>query len=550
MKSKTSKELENFNPNFTSPNSKASNSPAIKSTAKSQKSAAKNPKPITSPSPRNKIRERKFVVARKKMNREKVSSSKLECKCKFSGKSNNCLCVAYESLRASQEEFFKSRLETDDQYELEKLNKLDKEVNDPKIENCCEGELGDNYCSEINEMQEEFFKNRGEIDDQCGLEKLNKTLDRAENKVGEEEMKNPKIDHCCEGKLGEKDCLETNEIICSSVKRRREKLLEEARESVPEPGFGRVMYLVKAFESLLSIPKSTESDKIDEKHSEDEKKIMKWALPGLQPRVSEAQVSSSSFCPSDFFLTSESLGLDSHISSSLDHGRTSGGGRRSRRNSTESTGTFGGIHRKRRQHKITSQKPFKLRTEQRGRSKEEEFIKKVQQMMTEEEKQRIPIAQGLPWTTDEPECLVKPPVKESTKPIDLVLHSNVRAVERAEFDHQHILSFEVYDHWGYVVNLNSSWASYCAYVAEKMSLIEQYRMEMERQRKLDEEEEIRRLRKELVPRAQPMPYFDRPFIPRRSEKHPTIPKEPRFHLPQHKKIKCYVSWNDLYTHQQ
>lgn len=32
---------------------------------------------------------------------------------------------------------------------------------------------------------------------------------------------------------------------------------------------------------------------------------------------------------------------------------------------------------------------------------------------------------------------------------------------------------------------------------------------------LAEEEEIRRLRKELVPKAQPMPYFDRPFIPRR-----------------------------------
>lgn len=35
--------------------------------------------------------------------------------------------------------------------------------------------------------------------------------------------------------------------------------------------------------------------------------------------------------------------------------------------------------------------------------KEEEFVKKVQEMMTEEEKMRIPIAQGLPWTTDEPE---------------------------------------------------------------------------------------------------------------------------------------------------
>jgi len=29
------------------------------------------------------------------------------------------------------------------------------------------------------------------------------------------------------------------------------------------------------------------------------------------------------------------------------------------------------------------------------------------------------------------------------------------------------------------------------------------------------EEETRRLRKELIPKAQPMPYFDRPSIPRR-----------------------------------
>lgn len=35
--------------------------------------------------------------------------------------------------------------------------------------------------------------------------------------------------------------------------------------------------------------------------------------------------------------------------------------------------------------------------------KEGEFIKKVQEMMVEEEKQRIPIAQGLPLTTDEPQ---------------------------------------------------------------------------------------------------------------------------------------------------
>nr|GMD01067.1 protein TPX2-like [Ipomoea batatas] len=75
-------------------------------------------------------------------------------------------------------------------------------------------------------------------------------------------------------------------------------------------------------------------------------------------------------------------------------------------------------------------------------------------------------------------------------------------------------------------------------------------MERERLQKLAEEEEIRRLRKELVPKAQPMPYFDRPFIPRRSEKLPTIPREPRFHIPQHKKIKSCMSWNDMYVQQE
>lgn len=37
--------------------------------------------------------------------------------------------------------------------------------------------------------------------------------------------------------------------------------------------------------------------------------------------------------------------------------------------------------------------------------KEEEFLKKLQQTLEEEEKLRIPIAQGLPWTTDEPQVI-------------------------------------------------------------------------------------------------------------------------------------------------
>ncbi|KAL5582193.1 hypothetical protein UlMin_014635 [Ulmus minor] len=488
-----SKCWENLNPNI-SPGSKSTKSPLIKS-AKSQKSASKNPNPVAF-SPRNKIRERKFVVAKKRSKKENSSGPKVaSCKCKEKGNSKKCLCVAYENLKASQEE---------------------------------------------------FFKNRGSGGEEISESTCSKAIDRVDRELEEEIEKglmiqDLRIEDGYQGKDGEGDEVTTTESIngelgedlsvpigTSTVKRRRDKLLEEARNSVPE--CGKVMHLVKAFEKLLSMPKPKDSnpDEQEQEKEQEEKKGMKWALPGLQPpKVPETQVSSSSFCPSELFLTSENLGLDQRasISSSWDGSsgsflhRSSNGGRRSRRNSSESSCTIGGSRwKKKQQLKATSLKPFKLRTEQRGRTKEEEFLKKLQEMMEEEERQRIPIAQGLPWTTDEPECLLKPPVKDITRPIDLKLHSDVRAVERADFDHQ---------------------------VAEKMSLIEQYRMERERQQKLAEEEEVRRLRKELVPKAQPMPYFDRPFIPRRSMKNPTIPKEPRFHIPQHKKIKCCVAWNDL-----
>ncbi|KAJ4707345.1 TPX2 protein family [Melia azedarach] len=448
----TNKFSENLNPNVShsSPGVKPTSSPLTKS-AKSQKSASKISNPAAF-SPRNKLQERKFVVAKKNLKKEKEGGkvSIVECKCKErfgAGNVKKCLCVAYENLRASQEEFFKK----DDNGETDDLKEVGEEIKNGTLE------------AENLENRDEY-----ELDDQ--------DLNEGESP----------------GQNGS-----------STTKRRRAKLLEEARKSAPENG--KVMHLVKAFEKLLSIPNSKESDikeddEIEYVKNDVKTRAMKWALPGLQPpqppKASETrEFSCSSFCPSDLILTAENLGLDSRasVSSSWDSSqgsissRTSNGGRRSRRNSSESCGTMGSRRWKKQQLKVTSQKPFKLRTEQRGRLKEEEFMKKIQEMVQEEEKLRVPIAQGLPWTTDEPECLVKPPVKDNTRPVDLKLHSDIRAVERAEFDQQ---------------------------VAEKISLIEQYKMERERQQKLQEEEEIRRLRRELVPKAQPMPYFDRPFIPR------------------------------------
>ncbi|XP_047962036.1 uncharacterized protein LOC125206864 [Salvia hispanica] len=325
-----------------------------------------------------------------------------------------------------------------------------------------------------------------------------------------------------DGALSDKvDVDESTENDDGGVKRSRDRLLEEAKVRVRTPGSGRVMNLVKEFEKLTTF-KLGNSEENHVEEAENDKVGIDLASDGLEPppKAPETQVSSSSFCPSIFQLTSESLGLDPRRSYSLDSNdgssvatMTTAGGQKSRRSKTLEE----------KQRKVTSLKPFMLRTEERGKCKEEVFLKKLQQMIEEEEKMKVPIAQGLPWTTDEPECLVKPPVKEVTSPVDLVLHSDVRAVDRSEFDHQ---------------------------VAMKMNMVEQYRMERERQQKEAEEEEIRRLRKELIPKAQPMPYFDRPFVPRRSEKNPTIPKEPKFNLPQQKKTKCNLSLDDFVAHCQ
>ncbi|XP_073018883.1 microtubule-destabilizing protein 60-like [Primulina eburnea] len=473
---------ENFNPNLSSPNSKPSNSPSV---INSEKSARKdftrspNPNQMASPLLKSKIRGRKFVIAKKKSRNEESNSSTSAVVCQKCKKTTKCLCVAHQSLRASQEEFFRNRGEIDNDAEFEKLEVYDDETVKAQIQ--------------VNPIgQDSGIINEGKIQGN----------DASSENGGEE---------------GE-----------SGLKRSSDRLLEEARlASVPKPGSGRVMHLVKAFEKFKLIPNSNDLKEKEGEEVKDENKGLKWELNGLQqpPKFSNTEIPFSLFSPSDLLLTSESLGLDSNRSYSLDSSqgsisisvRTSADGRTSRRRSAESSVTISRRHCKRKQLKPTSQKPFMLRTEQRGKCKEEEFTKKLQQMMEEEKKLRIPIAQGLPWTTDEPECLVKPPAKENTRPVNLVLHSDIRAEERAEFDHQ---------------------------VAKKMSVIEEYRMERERQQKLAEEEEIRRLRKEIVPKAQPMPYFDRPFIPRRSTKQPTIPREPKFHVPQQKKIKCCLSWDD------
>ncbi|RWR82094.1 protein TPX2 isoform X2 [Cinnamomum micranthum f. kanehirae] len=167
--------------------------------------------------------------------------------------------------------------------------------------------------------------------------------------------------------------------------------------------------------------------------------------------------------------------------------------------------------------------PFRLHTESRGQLKERAFVKRLQEINADEAKHRIRMAQGLPLTTDKPEMLHKPPVKEQTKPMEIKLRTQQRAARRAGFNDL---------------------------VAIKISWLEYQRQQIEKLQKMMEEEEIKMLRKEMVPRAQLMPLFDRPFFPQRSTRPLTVPKEPNFKGLSSKSWRCTPSSGAHYKFQQ
>ncbi|KAI4340442.1 hypothetical protein MLD38_025274 [Melastoma candidum] len=115
----------------------------------------------------------------------------------------------------------------------------------------------------------------------------------------------------------------------------------------------------------------------------------------------------------------------------------------------------------------------------------------------------------------------KPVTKENTKPVDVKLHTQQRAAKRAIFNYT---------------------------VATKIFLMEQQKKREEKLQKMLEEEEVRMLRKEMIPRAQLMPLFDRPFLPQRSSRPLTIPREPGLGPMSNKCWTGIVSCNHLGFH--
>ncbi|XP_039689152.1 uncharacterized protein [Medicago truncatula] len=103
----------------------------------------------------------------------------------------------------------------------------------------------------------------------------------------------------------------------------------------------------------------------------------------------------------------------------------------------------------------------------------------------------------------------KSPTKENTRPKEFKLHTQERAVKRAIFNYE---------------------------VTTKLYLMELQKRQEEKLMKMIEEEEIRVLRKDMVPRAQLMPYFDKPFSPNRSSR--TVPRESCIHMMSSKCWSC------------
>lgn len=238
---------ENSDPNIPmSPalsSQKQTKSPANRST-QSKKVDTKTPGRVVAPRIQS-DKERKFIIARK-------SSRRAGNRFDF----EKCRKEAYETLRASQEEFFRKRI--------------------PSEAHSAAGPATNEAVG---------LTDGAEKDGSNGAEKILGS-EFQDPEAGSEVMK-----------------------IESSV--------NEARNSMPEPGSGQMKHLVEAFQSLLSISKDDEAEKSVYRNLNDSN----WALSGLQQSAKNAEVDASStsvFSSVEFFPSSgiaSKLGLYDSVNS-------------------------------------------------------------------------------------------------------------------------------------------------------------------------------------------------------------------------------------------
>ncbi|KAH1196777.1 hypothetical protein GmHk_18G050725 [Glycine max] len=141
------------------------------------------------------------------------------------------------------------------------------------------------------------------------------------------------------------------------------------------------------------------------------------------------------------------------------------------------------------------------------------------------------------------------PPRENTKPQEFKLHTQERAVKRAMFNYAVrnceqpvlILAISFLRLTMVVLHVCTGDDKILYHGAAKETRGKAAKVNLEQ---LIEEEEVRLLRKEMVPRAQLMPYFDKPFFPQRSSR--SIPRESCLHMMSSKCWSCSVG-NEIYN---
>ncbi|KAL0926738.1 hypothetical protein M5K25_002983 [Dendrobium thyrsiflorum] len=204
--------------------------------------------------------------------------------------------------------------------------------------------------------------------------------------------------------------------------------------------------------------------------------------------------------------------------------------------------------------KITKPNPFHLHTEERGLEKEKMFTLQILQKQLEEEKARIPKANPYPYSTDYPVMPPKPLPKQSTRPEAFHLDSLIRheeemhkmreerermereEAERRIFIAQPILEEDpiplpgrerkpLTDVQEFVLLVDHRAVERSKFdkkMKEKELTGKRIREEQENAKMvkskhciIEEEKEIKQMRRTMVSHARPIPKFDNPFHPQK-----------------------------------
>uniref|UniRef100_A0A0E0MNY1 RRM domain-containing protein n=1 Tax=Oryza punctata TaxID=4537 RepID=A0A0E0MNY1_ORYPU len=202
-----------------------------------------------------------------------------------------------------------------------------------------------------------------------------------------------------EGRRGEEE--EEGSSRKKRTRTRRSVALREAMAGLPEHGDGRVRYLVDTFERLFSLS----SDPGEQSRSATRRRRKK--------KMPEARKTGSSWPPplttttrvDEIDLSYPSIASSSEVSFPINGVvlRRSIARDEPRRHKRCSSICSSERSWSRKKIGVTIQRPFNLRTERRGKMKEESLVQRMKNKLLEEERLRNPVAQGLPWTTDVPE---------------------------------------------------------------------------------------------------------------------------------------------------